>query len=552
MLEDCDATAWLELLGSVTAAPNSLDLRLGSAEQQITVLTGWADQHDMPSAALGRLVAAKWIESDPLSQRGRAGLRREGRTANESMFEPPRSAAGARRIRAALAAGVTALAVAASAGGYALVTSGRGQLVPCASLTPPFQVVRDGAECVGITDGQFPFDPGRSAVSQGITSAERDIAAENARVVRRGHFVTLALLTPLTWSASSQVSLERIRDELEGAYAAQYDANELEGVNPRIRLVLANEGSVEQAWPLVVGQLKKLTAAPGRLVAVIGMGISVRPTFRAAKALSAAGIPMVGAVITADSLDWAHIPGLAKVTPDVRQEVAAITRYLGSRHQLARAFPVSDGDTTDLYTANLAQDFQSAFGKHVVNEEPYGPGQGIGNEFNLIADVVCGIPGPSPLVIYAGREVVLATFIHQLQGSPACDGRRITVVTGSDAVALAPAVTVALPGQAHQPDPAQVSVIYAGIANPAQVSTSFRAMFTTMFGTTGLSDSWMVRTNDALAAVARAISLATGNSAAFPPPSLIRSAIRLLNGPASGARSDRAVLDRHHRRAGRP
>lgn len=455
-----------------------------------------------------------------------------GSAATGSMFEPPRSAAGARRarrIRAFVAAGVTLLAVAAGGGSYALVVSGRGQPVPCASLAPPFQVVKDGAECVGITDGRFPFDPGRSAVSRGIASAERDIAAENARVVRQGHFVTLALLTPLTWSAASQISLTRIRDELEGAYAAQYNANEREGVNPEIRLILANEGSVEQAWSLVVGQLKKLTAAPDRLVAVVGMGISVRPTVQAAKSLSAAGIPMAGAVITADSLDWAHIPGLARVPPSNHQEVAALTRYLSGHGRQGNAFLVSDSDTRDLYTANLAQDFRAAFGKHVVGEEPYGPGPGIGNEFNLIADNVCGIPGPPPIVLYAGREIVLATFIHQLQGSPACDGRRITVVSGSDAAALAPPVTVALPGQAHQPDPAQVSLIYAAIANPAQVSPPFRGMFTAMFGTTGLSDSWTVRTNDALAAVARAISLATGSSSLFPQRSLIRSAIRLLN-----------------------
>jgi hypothetical protein len=185
-------------------------------------------------------------------------------------------------------------------------------LALCAPSPPPLQVFTDRGECVGTTDGTFLFDPGSTQADRGITRAERDIATENEKVVRQGHYVTVALLTPLTWSSLSSVTLARIQDELEGAYAAQYNANVRQAVNPQIRLVLANEGSLEQGWSPVVSQLKQLTAPPSRLVGVIGMGLSVTQTVAGAQALSAAGIPMVGSVFTADTLDWQHIPGLAR------------------------------------------------------------------------------------------------------------------------------------------------------------------------------------------------------------------------------------------------
>lgn len=399
----------------------------------------------------------------------------------------------------------------------------------CVPSAPPLQIINDHGECVGSTDGSFSFDPGRTQADRGIAQAERDIAAQNAKVVRKGHYVTVALLTPLTWSPASAVTLTRIQDELDGAYAAQYDANVNQAVSPQIRLVLANEGSLEQAWSPVVSQLKQMTAAPNRLVAVIGMGVSVTATVDGAKALSKAGIPMVGSVITGDALNWQHIPGLASVAPSNSQEVAALVSYLRANGGLSHAFLVSDSEASDLYTASLRQDFATAFGARVLGDEPYGPGPQIGNQFNLIADNICGIPGPPPLVIYAGREVVLGRFIHQLQGSPDCDSKKITVMTGSDASAISPGLTAAQPGQAQQPGPAQVSVRYAALINSGDVTPSFQRLFTGMFGSDGLHDSWMLETYDALAATARAVGLATGSSPGYPEPGVIMNAIRNLN-----------------------
>jgi DNA-binding NarL/FixJ family response regulator len=65
-LDDVDASEWLRLLDSVTAAPNRLDHRQ-PIQQQLTALTQWTESGARLLAPVARLVAASWIRSDPLS-----------------------------------------------------------------------------------------------------------------------------------------------------------------------------------------------------------------------------------------------------------------------------------------------------------------------------------------------------------------------------------------------------------------------------------------------------------------------------------------------------
>jgi len=406
------------------------------------------------------------------------------------------------------------------------VTGPSGQPALCAPSAPPLQVIRDGTECVGVTDGSYIFAPG-------IASIEHDIAKENANVVRQGHYVTVALLMPLTSTATSDVSPARIADLVNGTYAALHyaDAAQGEDVYPRIRLVLANEGSQEQAWHQVTGQLEAMTGSSDHLVAVIGMGISVAQTVDGARALSKAGIPMIGAVTTADSLDWSGIPGLARIAPSTSQQAGALASYLRAHGGIRSSFLVSDSNTSDLYTGKLTRDFQAQFAKSIIGNEPYGSGPEVGNEFGLIADNVCG-SSPPPVVIYAGREVVLPDFIRRLQGAPNCDGKQITVLTGGDADGLPAGITVAQHGPASQPDPAQVSVVHTATAHLAEISAQFRQNFMAASSPdlAGLSDTWTLSAYDSMAAAAKAISLATAGFSALPQPSLVLNTIPLMNG----------------------
>ncbi|WP_132117328.1 hypothetical protein [Actinocrispum wychmicini] len=90
-------------------------------------------------------------------------------------------------------------------------------------------------ECVGVTDGQYMFGSQFAAV-------EGRIAAENKRVTSGdAPVVTIALLSPFPTSDTDTLTPESMRHELEGAYAAQVQANRS---TPKVKLVLANEGAL--------------------------------------------------------------------------------------------------------------------------------------------------------------------------------------------------------------------------------------------------------------------------------------------------------------------
>ena len=238
-------------------------------------------------------------------------------------------------------------------------TTHHSSLKLCPGSTPQFEVFKNNGACAGVTDGSYVFSPGLGPI-------EHAIAAENAKVVKLKHYVTVALLTPMTSSTTSAVSLSRIKHELAGAYAGQLAANgsDLAQASPAINLVLANEGtSQELAYRRVTSLLKQMRAAPTNLRAVIGMGVSVAPTVAGATALGNAGIPMIGSVTTADQLDWPNHHGLARVVPDVAEEITTLKQYFQAHGGMGSAFLVEDEDTSDFYTLDLKQDAENEDGR---------------------------------------------------------------------------------------------------------------------------------------------------------------------------------------------
>ncbi len=434
-----------------------------------------------------------------------------------------------RRIRAGLAALAVVVVAAAGLTGYDLATGHRvapphpGSLAFCHGSTPRFQIFRNNGACVGVTDGSYVFEPSLAAI-------ERAIAIENAKVRAQRTYATVALLTPMTASATSDVSLPRIKDELAGAYAAQLAANgdDLSQDQPPIQLVLANEGtSQELAYGQVTGLLKEMRAPPVNLRAVIGMGVSVEQTVLGAKILSKAGIPMIGSVTTADQLDWPNITGLARVVPDVSDEITALQRYFAAHGGLGPAVLVTDTNASDLYTSDLMKDFTAAFGQDLTSQaQPFGPGPGEGTELRLISSSVCPLTGTPPAVLYAGRETALPTLITELQGAPNCGGKQVTVVTGADAVSLPPGQTTNQPREGH------VSVIYSDIANPnpAAVLPQVRQIFAdSAAGTASLSDPWTIASYNAMTAASIAITDAASGSSPVPLLGTVQGVIPLLS-----------------------
>lgn len=75
-LKSTEADQWLRLLDAVTIAPNRLDHQQ-AINAQIAALTTWAQQRPELFIHVGRLVAAAWIDADPLSDQHHRSLLRE-------------------------------------------------------------------------------------------------------------------------------------------------------------------------------------------------------------------------------------------------------------------------------------------------------------------------------------------------------------------------------------------------------------------------------------------------------------------------------------------
>jgi ABC-type branched-subunit amino acid transport system substrate-binding protein len=402
---------------------------------------------------------------------------------------------GTRRKRA-LALSAAALLLVGGAAAWSLWPSPKpAAAAPCAAC---------------VTDGAPPFAVGSPAMRQ-VQSA---IATENAKVRKAGPYVTIALLNPLTTGPLSDVPLPRMIDQLRAAYLAQMTMNA--SGSPGVQLLLANEGTgTELSAGKAVQQLETLEGAPDHLVAVAGLGLSIDATVTAAQTLAGNGMPMFGAVTSADEFNDSlfadlHLGGasaLIQVVPDVSAQVRRLAAVIGRPPE---AFVVYDQQATDLYTGDLQTDFTRVFSASVNGrpESPYTPGSEDSIEFKGIAEDVCAGP-TTPDVLYAGRASVLAELVKQLEDEIICSGKKITVVTAGDADGLDPRVTESTGGLG------QVSVIYSDIVNVDRLTTTFRSSYADNPAlaamdskAASLTDPWTIATYDSMMAAWTAIETA--------------------------------------------
>ncbi|MFE9658319.1 hypothetical protein [Micromonospora sp. NPDC006431] len=542
-----DARAWFAELDRVTAAPNDLDTDEADPGRVLAVAgrTGPADE---PGRTIARVVAALWAASDPLSTADRADLyasaawdlktlaQQPGVARNDFLkaaaliearaeagdsavpshsgrqqaltrqreqvdFTPPTPRRVRRRARIRRAAIIAAVAlVLVSAGAV-----GVSRLTRCGEGVHK----RDG-ECVGVTDGSYVFDGQLAAVQQRILE-------ENRRVQQQPH-VTVALLTPLLPTDVGSVTWQRVRAQLEGAHVAQLAANE-DKREPKVRLLLANPGSGQQEWRRVVDQLIEL-ADDERLVGVIGVGQSTTNAQETARALSAAGIPMVASVVTATDFHveppaepggpTRYINGFTRVSSTTGNQLAVLSDYLAGQG-VRKAMLVYDVNETDLYTAGLYKEFKAAAAGRNLSisvESRFDTEASLDTQFREIMRDLCGDGAPDT-VLYAGRAVLLDDLINNLRQRGCARDRRIRLVTGSDASMLRTRPDL-LP-RAEQPN---LSIVYTphvdpdaaremGITEFDRLTAEFERLG---FDTTDLADGWSVMMHDAMLALSEAIS----------------------------------------------
>lgn len=461
-------------------------------------------------------------------------------TAQDKLFILPPTVAGLRRrLRNWIATGCVVAVVVA-----AVVVITRYELAN--PLCAPGIANIDG-ECIGVTAADFPFNPD----DQQFTVAENRIRDLDRQVVNSGRpYVTVALLTSLTWTDTTALSRSKIIHQLEGAAVALDRVNNkgVTGNAPLIELLLANEGVDEDHYGQVIEQLAGMTTGAHPLDAVIGMGVSSGATVTGAVRLSRAGVLMVASNITGDVLDSARIPGFSRVSTANHDDVAAIAAYLATRPDLHRTMLVhaatsaqaSTGDAADYYTTSLAADFHAQLDKYAtVPSEPFDETVP-GNSFQVIATNLCTSTDPPDVVLYAGREPDLPQFIQDLAQRP-CVRTPITLVVGTDSSDLVTAaddpqqtsqiraeltagqITVLCPAWVAPQNWATPAGAGSAPAGFAAFAAEFDALFTTNndFGTQ-LNDGYAVMTHDALLTAANAIRLAT------QPPVTVPTAAQVL------------------------
>lgn len=409
---------------------------------------------------------------------------------------------------------------------------------PCGTLT-----AEPDRQCVGIwasgSDGSRVFGSAFAPVMAALAK-ENELATQGGP----GSYVTVAFLGPFT---DTTVTGGRIPHELEGAVTGLYQANHeaIGGGTPRIRLVLANEGSDEQYWRQPVADLQAMTNTSDHLVAVIGLGLSKNETVSAARELAAASIPIVSDVITAEGLDQTgtigpggRIPGLAGMAFRTSAQLAVISSYVHrKRPGLRTALMVADASINstnpDLYSLALAEAFQRSgldaylrAGKNITNFFGGSPDD-MQTQFSRIADNLCGIDPPD-MVFYAGRAVYLTYFLQQLHNRN-CSYRPIAVITGSDAevLTLNPGFITKNLNDPHAP----ISVTYTPLADcndldsPSNPDRSlfqdFKTTFTQKlsFSASDLCDAWAIMAQDAMMTAAKAIRNASSPGSGTPPTS---------------------------------
>src|SRR5262245_5964443 len=94
-------------------------------------------------------------------------------------------------------------------------------------------------ECVGSTDGHYPFD------DENLGALMKLVAAENA-AIRGEPSVTVAFYMPMTVGQGDVRTRNSIRRALLGAYLGQWHANHtgIVGTTPKIRLLPTSPGAL--------------------------------------------------------------------------------------------------------------------------------------------------------------------------------------------------------------------------------------------------------------------------------------------------------------------
>ncbi|MCF6524918.1 ABC transporter substrate-binding protein [Streptomyces sp. JJ36] len=294
-------------------------------------------------------------------------------------------------------------------------------------------------ECVGVSDGSYPFDDKR------LGSLMDRIRRENERVGKSGDpWVALAYFEPMTLGTGDK-GWKSIEEELQGAHLAQLELNDPafgHGDAPQIKLLPANPGHGSRQWRPLVEQIAGMTDGDHPVVAVAGFGQSLGTTRAAVEWLRARDIPMVGSTVTADELSDPRERGFFRAVPPNADETSAVVKHLRARQRKEKDFTVQvvkDRNQEDIYSASLLDGFTRAARRaglrlDSADFEFMSRMGGVSNALATLADRMCRQAELPDAVYFAGRGRDLRGFIE----SAAAGWRRcpVDIYTGDDAVGM--------------------------------------------------------------------------------------------------------------------
>ena len=347
-------------------------------------------------------------------------------------------------------------------------------------------VTKSGEECIGVNGSGYDF-----GVPE-ITPVTARIAEENRRIDKQPH-VTIAMMLPL--QPSTRAERRQLRSDLQGAFLAQYRANREPG-KPVLRLVLANPGKDYARQGEVVPDLVRMARSKNdNLRAVTGFNLSLDATTKAVRSLTAQQVPVLVARASASSLanreskDGTYdFKGLARIIPTNEEQARALADFNGSRRD--RQTVLVRDTRPDPYVLSLARAFQ-----RLPEKGPPGPDDmtftstgvadpgDVDNQFKPTVNTICN--SGADTIYFAGRSTHLRLFLKRL-AKEACQERKFTVVSGSDAASLNNRMTDAdwaeLRDSSGKP---LMTVQYAAPAHPAAWSTEVRRWQAREEGRTG-------------------------------------------------------------------
>ncbi|WP_232665967.1 ABC transporter substrate-binding protein [Pseudonocardia sp. TRM90224] len=341
----------------------------------------------------------------------------------EPLQRPPRPWLRTRRAGGLIAAALL-LAAGGSYTGFGLLHSHEhcGDGFTWLGVEPTTSTIhRVGDTCVGVTDGSNPM----LLQGNGFDVVRATVLAQNERALRVHEqqpdrpIMTLVFLAAVdTAAAPGEEALSAESEQLAGVAVAQaVQLAKPQDNEPLIRVLIANTGPGLQHGPEVAKQLGAMAKADPSIVAVTGLVESRASTATMIRELAAVGLPTVVANLTADPME--SVSELYfQISPQNMREAAVAAEHVENLLETGtqpfgrpierRAVVYRSADVEDVYSQNLAADFEAAFAKKgfQVRTVPFAPARprSTGKDAGAAGREACDAAGG--VVLYAARGPV--------------------------------------------------------------------------------------------------------------------------------------------------